>query len=284
MTPTDQTAPHTHGSVPLERLSLLISLVVVGLAISRVLDLPPRVFEFSVLGSRATIVLSGAWLFAIVLAVLTATGVESIHRSHPRVHLLNTGYTAIMWILPCLLVGLAALILPFFTEFFPYGLAFILITAGLLTLVILAEYRTIDANDSLYAISRLGLNLAGYALALILFWSVYNVKARSLLSAPIIGVVSGLIALELLRGNEAGVRRTWLYSLVIGLMMGEVLWAMNYWSVNGLVAGLVMTALFYILVSAAQQYLWGHLSWWMLVEFTLVLVVVALLVSRFAPF
>ena len=283
MLSSDSTSVSASHRAPLERLSLLVSLVVVGLAISRVLDLPPRVFEFSVLGSRATIVLSGAWLFTLVLAVLTATGAESIHRSHPRVHLSNTRYTAILWVLPCLLVGLATLILPIFSGFFPYGLVFILITAGLLTLIILAEYHTIDASDTLYAISRLGLNLAGYALALILFWSVYNVKARSLLSAPIIGILSALVALELLRGNEAGVRRTWLYSIVIGFIMSQVLWVMNYWDVNGLIAGLVMTALFYVIVSAAQQHLWGHLSWWMLVEFAIVIAVVGLLVFRFVP-
>lgn len=284
MSLSEPTLPRASHTAPLERLSLLISLVVVGLGMSRVLDLPPRTLEFSVLGSRATITLSGAWLFAIVLAVLTATGVESIHRSHPRVHLSQTRYTAILWILPALQVALAALILPFFSAVFLYGFVFILLAAGLLTVIILAEYHTIDASDALYAISRLGLNLAGYALALILFWSVYNVKARSLLSAPIIGTVSALVALELLRGNEAGVRRTWLYGAAIGLMMGEVLWAMNYWNVNGLFAGLVMTTLFYVLVSTAQQYLWGHLSWWMLAEFALVILIVAFLAFRFAPF
>lgn len=269
------------AEIPVERVSLLISLVVVGLTISLVLDLPSRVVDFSLLGSRATFIFSGAWLFAILLATLTATGVESIHRTHPRVHHAHTQYSAILWVLPSLLVALAALAIPSFATIKPLGFAAVLLTAVLLNLVILGEYHTIEMEDRAYSISRLGLNLATYALAFVLFWPLYLLKLRAIMSAPVIVVVSTLLALELLRGTEVRVSRTWLYAFTVGLAMGELLWAMSYWSVSGLFAGVLLTVAFYILTSAAQQYLWGYLSRAMVLEFAAVVIIVLFLLLRF---
>src|SRR5207253_644557 len=91
----------TSTRLPLEQLSLLVGMDVLGLTLSLLLVLPERKIEFGFLGSDATLVLSGPWLFAILLSVMTAAGVESIMRAHPRVHLSETQYTAILWILPC---------------------------------------------------------------------------------------------------------------------------------------------------------------------------------------
>src|ERR1700687_3680652 len=102
--------------LPFEQLSLLVSMNVLGLTLSLLLALPIRTFPIRFLGSDASIVLSGPWLFAILLSVMTAAGVESIMRAHPRVHLSETPYTAILWILPCILVGGTALTLPLLRD------------------------------------------------------------------------------------------------------------------------------------------------------------------------
>src|SRR5581483_6816405 len=168
--------------LPLEQLSLLVGMDALGLALSILLVLPERTYTFPILGSQAGIVLSGPWLFAILLSVLTAAGVESIMRAHPRVHLSETPYTAILWILPCLLVAGAALILPVFRDSAVLSFLTIIVTAGLLVLVVLGEYLTVDLQDSSYAFARLGLNLAVYLAALALFQTIYAFKLRSILS------------------------------------------------------------------------------------------------------
>ncbi|TAH52538.1 MAG: hypothetical protein EYC68_07120 [Chloroflexota bacterium] len=272
--------PRTTRRLPLEQLSLLAGMNVLGLTLSLLLVLPERTYELTILGSQANVVFTGPWLFAILLSVMTAAGVESIMRAHPRVHLSETPYTAIMWILPCLVVAGAALILPLFRDSAPFAF-FTIAAAGLvLALVVIGEYLTVDLQDPAYAFARLGLNLAVYLAALALFVTIYAAKLRSILSAPMIGIAAALLALELLRASEADVRRTWLYAATVGLGLGEALWAMNYWNVNALLGGVVLLVVFYLLTGLAQQYLFGKLTWRTLVEFAVVILLVAFIVFR----
>jgi len=266
--------------IPFEQLSILAGMNVLGLTLSLLLVLPSRTIEFAVLGSQASLVFSGAWLFALLLSVMTAAGVESIMRSHPRVHLSATQYTVILWILPCILVAGAALTLPLLRDAAP--LAFLTIAgAGIfLVLVVLGEYLSIDLQDRAYAFARLGLNLAVYLAAFALFQAIYAFKLRSILSAPLIGLVAALLALELLRSSEQDVRRTWLYAATIGLAMGEALWAINYWNVSAAVGGLTLLIGFYLLTGFAQQYLLRKLNWRTVLEFILVTALVIFIIVR----
>jgi hypothetical protein len=256
----------------------------VGLTVAFVLELPGRTFEFTFLGSEAAVFVSGTWLFALVLVALTAAGVEAIARAHPRVHLSVTQYTFILWILPCIIVLSATVILPAFTTLRGLGMVGIAFTGVLLTVVVTAEYHTIDLRDRNYAAAHLVLNLAAYLAALFVFTTLYALKLRTILSAPMIGVVSGLLALELARGSESDVGRTWLYATAIGLAMGEVLWAMNYWIIGPFAGGVLLLLIFYILTGIVQQHLAGHWRRWMLLEFATVVVVAILLLYRFKAF
>lgn len=266
--------------LPFEQLSLLVSMNVLGLTLSLLLALPTRTFPISFLGSDASIVLSGPWLFAVLLSVMTAAGVESIMRAHPRVHLSETPYTAILWILPCILVGGTALTLPLLRDSAQLSF-FTIVGAGiLLALVVLGEYLTVDLQDPVYAFARLGLNLAVYLAALGLFQAIYSFKQRSILSAPLIGIVAALLALELLRASESDVRRTWLYAATVGLGLGEAIWALNYWNVSSFFGGVTLLLIFYLLTGFAQQYLFGKLNWRTALEFVIVTVLIVLVVVR----
>ncbi len=264
--------PRRPVPAPVERLSLLISLYLVGLSISLLLDLPSRAFDFSFLGSQATLILSGSWLFALLLTALTAAGVESIMRAHPHVLMSETRYTAILWVLPCVLAMASALIVPAIPGSRLYALAGIGVAGVLMILVILGEYYTIDFYDPAYSFARLGLNLATYLLALLIFITIYGLRVRSILSAPITGILSALLALELLRGSEADVRRTWLYAAATGLAMGEAIWAINYWNVSTLAGSVSLLLIFYVITGVVQQSLWNRLNWRVLLEFGAVII------------
>ncbi|MBI4674655.1 MAG: hypothetical protein HY741_23670 [Chloroflexi bacterium] len=266
--------------MPMEQLSLLVGMNVLGLTLSLLLVLPARTFNFAILGSQASLVFSGSWLFAMLLSVMTAAGVESIMRAHPRVHLSATQYTVILWILPCILVAGTTFILPLVRDSAPFAFLTIVGAGVLLVLVVMGEYLTIDLQDSAYAFARLGLNLVVYLAALALFQTIYAFKLRSILSAPFIGIFAALLALELLRASEADVRRTWLYAATVGLALGEALWALNYWNVNPLLGGVTLLVLFYLLTGFAQQYLMSKLSWRTALEFAIVAAFVAFVVLR----
>lgn len=266
--------------LPLEQLSLLAGMSVLGLTLSLLLVLPARTINFAFLGSQAGVVFSGALLFALLLSVMTAAGVESIMRAHPRVHLSATQYTVILWILPCMLVAGTTLVLPLLRDSAPFAFLTIVGAGVLLVLVVIGEYVTIDLQDPAYAFARLGLNLVVYLVALALFQTIYALKLRSILSSPIIGIFAALLALELLRASEADVRRTWLYAATVGLALGEALWALNYWNVTPLLGGVTLLVLFYLLTGFAQQYLMHRLNWRTVLEFAIVTAFVIFILSR----
>ena len=265
-------SPTPSRHTPLDRLSLLTSLVLVGLTFSLILDLPAQRVAFSFLGSDASLTISGAWLIALLLAALTAVGVNSIARQHPRVHLADTRYIFILWILPAAIVVTATMLLSF-ADVRAYGISALILVAlagASLVAAILGEYLTIDLNDRAYSAARLGVNLAFYLVALILFATVYSLKVRSLFSAPAIGLAAGLLALELLRSSETEFWRTWLYAATIGLAMAEIVWALNYWNLYGLIGGALLLVFFYAFSGLAQQYLWNRLNRIVFVEFALI--------------
>jgi hypothetical protein len=259
---------------PLDRLSLLTSLVLVGLTLSLILDLPSQRVDFSFLGSAASFTISGYWIIAVLLAALTAAGVNSIARTHPRVHLGETPYIFILWILPAVIVITATMILSLadVRVFGVYEMIGVVLAGTFLVAVVIGEYITIDLNDRWYNAARLGVNLAVYIAALILFATIYSWKLRSLYSATAIGIAAGLLALELFRGSESDLGRTWLYAAAVGISLGEIVWALNYWNLSGFIGGALLLIFFYAFTGIIQQYLWNRLNKIVFVEFTMIVV------------
>lgn len=281
----ESTSPVPSQFIPLDRLSLLTSLVLVGLTLSLILDLPAYHAEFSFLGSEASFTLSGMWLIALLLAGLTAAGVNSIARAHPRVHLIEARYIFMLWVLPALTVITATLLLSFadVRAYGVYALLLVIVAGVFFVATIVGQYITIDLSDRYYSVARLGLNLAAYLIGLILFATIYSLKIRSLYSAPAIGIAAGLLALELLRGSEAEFLRAWLYSAAIGLIIGEIVWALNYWNLSGFVGGAFLLIFFYAFAGLTQQYLWRRLNRIVFVEFAMIFVGAIILLFWLRP-
>ena len=265
-----------------DKLSVSVSLILVGLALSRFVELPEGrrlvSLSFTVLGSPLTLELSRTWLMAPLLAGLACAGTDSVLRSHP----LSQGSTFSFWILPGLATLLATIFLPR-APAWPYWLGGLALTGLFLSLIIVAEYRTVDPADPRYNLARLGLNVAAYLIALVLFALIYRIKARALLSATATAAGSGLLALELLRDTRQSPRRTGLYALIVGLVMGEVIWALNYWRMRSLTAGMSLLLTFYLLTGLSQQAVLGRLSRRVLLEFGLVALVGVALLLRLSP-
>jgi hypothetical protein len=134
------------------RLSLIVSFVLVGLTLSFILDLPSQRLELSFLGSEASFTVSGTWFIALLLAALTSAGVDSIARTHPRVHLADRRYLFILWIVPAMIVVAATVILAN-TSVRVYGLIGVILAGAFLVAAILGEYFTIDLSDRLYNVA-----------------------------------------------------------------------------------------------------------------------------------
>jgi hypothetical protein len=164
-----------------------------------------------------------------------------------------------------------------------YWLGGLALTALLLLLIAVAQYHTVDPTDPGYRLARLALNILAYLVALGLFILIYNSKARSLLSATTTAAVGSLLALEMLRGVHYNLRPTGLYALITGLALGQVTWALNYWTVGRLTGGLLLLLVFYLATGLSQEGLLRKLNRRTLVEFALVALVSLGLIIKYRP-
>jgi VanZ family protein len=263
-----------------ERASVVATLVVLGLILDVFMQLPTWTHEVTVLGSPLTISVSQTVLMAALLIGITCSGTDVIVRSHPTARRIEARYSFVTWTLPALTVLLATVLLPQAPTRL-YRLAGLVLTGLILTLVISAEYYTVDPSDRRYLAARLSLNAWAYLLALMSFVIIYSPKARSLLSATAVTVVATLLALELLRGAGRGFGRTALYALIAGLITGEIIWAMNYWRIGGVTGGLLLLLGFYVAAGLANQQLQDRLTRRVLIEYGVVALIGLVILLQF---
>jgi hypothetical protein len=260
-----------------DKLSVVVSLILLCLALLLIVELPTRALAFVVLGSPLTLRFSQNWLAAALLASMTCVGTASIIRLHPLSQEGKLSHTFVFWILPGLATLLATILLPQAPDRI-YSLGGLAVMGILLPLIIAAEYRTVDPSGPGYKAARLGLNFAAYLIALVLFALIHESKAHELLMAAAALVGSSLLALDLLQGTQQGLRRTGLYALIVGLVMGEIAWALSYLKVNSpsinsghrLTAGILLLLIFYLITGLSRQGLLKLLNRRILIEFAVV--------------
>jgi hypothetical protein len=286
-----------------DRASVLIWVVLMGLAAQRFLALPERSFTAILLGSPITLNITDNAILGVLLAALVASGTEAVLRAHPhslrshraasagglwgagdRVEWLNPGSRDhwVFWGLPIALTVVAVLLLPYAPSVVYWVIG--LITMGLaLGFSLAGIYYTVDPFQPGYRRARLGLNALTYAAALLLFLVVYRTRVRSIVSATEVMLVSGLLALELLRGSGRPTVLVALYAGITGLVLGQATWALNYWRLDSLTGGLVLMIGFYNAVGLAQHGLQGRIRRRVLLEYGLITVAALALIWEFAP-
>jgi hypothetical protein len=265
-----------------ERASAVATLVVLGLILAVFLEFPTRTYDLAVLGSPLTVNISQTALMAALLVGIVCAGTDSIVRSHPVARRIEARYSFVTWALPALTALLAAVLLPQAPTRL-YQMAGFVVTGLVLTAVISAEYFTVDPSDRRYLSARLSLNAWAYLVALISFILIYSPKARSLISATGITLISTLLALEFLRSAGRGFGRTALYAAIAGLCTGEIVWAMNYWRISGVTGGLILLLGFYVFTGLANQQLQDRLTRRVLLEYAVVALVGLAVLLRFGP-
>jgi len=280
-----------------DRASVMIWVVLVGLAAQRLLNLPARVVSTTLFGSPVTLTLTTNTILGALLAGLVASGTEAVVRAHPRqLDAMLPGQVAsrrglaanqlrhqwVCWALPIALTLVALLLLPLAPSRLYWSVELIF-TGVMLGLSMAGIYYTLDPFAGGYRRARLGMNALTYGVALVLFLVVYRTRVRSVVSATEITLLSGLLALELLRGSGRPILLIALYAAIAGLVLGESTWALNYWRLNSLTGGLVLLLLFYDIVGLSQEALQDRLNRRVLIEFSLVTIAALALIWHFTP-
>jgi hypothetical protein len=215
----------------------------------------------------------------VLLGGLAMSGTNAVIRLHPHLSTQRLSYMATFWPLPGLLVILATQALGLAPSPWIWG-ASLVVVGILLWFTILAEFHLVASPIGSFFWPRLWQQFIGYGLALAFFILIYQTRSRGALSATSVLLGSSLTSLALLRQRPEAIAKTWLFALVIGLSLGQVTWALNYWHAAALNAGLLLFLTFYILAGLTQQRLLGTLSRRVLWEFGAVALVMLVVIFQ----
>ncbi len=264
------------------RLSVLMAVLLLGSVLFRFIELPEQTWRLWPLGSPLEIHITGAWLLIVLMIGLVCTGTNLILHGHPHLNVHSGRPIYISWILPGLAAGLSAYLLARPASWLVW-LGELALAGIVVSLTISAEYVAVSPDAPGYSTARLLLNMLAYLFAFILFAVIYHVRARSLVSATLTLLTAMLLALDLLSVAEVPLRRIWPFVGVVGLIVGESTWALNYWQISAWAGGLFLLLIFYVVVNVAHQYLLERLKLSILVEFAVVAILVLLIILLRAP-
>jgi hypothetical protein len=269
----------------LEKITVVVAVAVLGVALAVNVRWP------------LVVLLVGA------LVVTVSAGLDLVLRGEARYR-----PTPDLFLLPAALVVGAVL----FLQLLSSGVAIVLGLAafgGLLFATFWAEHR-LRRGGADPRLAKLVLTVVGYVTAFALYTTVYQGKARTLISAPAIVLITVLLASRQFRlasqgdaspaGVPAGVpagaptaggpaeaegagpapwARALLYAAVVALATGEITWALNYWPLNGLFGGAFLLSAFYFLIGVLSHHLTGRLDRRLLAEYGAVAAAGTLLIA-----
>ncbi len=265
-----------------DRISVMGWAALLILVSGSLLTWPTRALTWQVLGSPMTLRIDQTLITSLLLIVVACSGTEAVIRCHPLALQGRLRHTWVHWGLPSSILVLAALLMPMMPSPI-YRVGSLFLAGLLLALAEVGAYHTADLTDPHYRLARVALNTVVYAVTLVLFLLVYRTRARSLISASLVMVISTLLALELLRGTQQRLSDIGLYAGVAGVLLGEATWALNYWRTTGYTAGLLLLLLFYLIVGLGQQSLMQRLTRRVLLEYALVALVGIALIALVKP-
>ncbi|MCS6848663.1 MAG: hypothetical protein RMN52_13235 [Anaerolineae bacterium] len=257
-----------HSSVA-NRILVLVALLALTPVLLLVVELPSRNASLTFLGSPLSINLNADSLLILFLPVLTIAGVDWVLRDHPDVRAGEVPFLFPFWMAPGLTALALALLLTRLTSW-PVWIAALLLGVVILGVLIVAEYYTIAPNTPAYPIARLTVTGLSYLIAFSLFTLIYSTRERSVITATGALLVAVALALDLLAPHIIGLRQATLFSLIVGWLVGQATWALNYWNVSNWSAGVVLLTVFYVSVGIAQQHFQERLSRSVLIEFAVV--------------
>ena len=263
-------------------LSVLSSLIALGYALARFLDLPTRLVETSLFGAEVTFHVSGYTIALLMVAAIIITGCDTLIRVHPRLREDAVGITPAIH---CIMPGMAAFVVGMLLRSSPMGLMWLFVLAlgvTFLTLLLITEYVVVDPSDGGFRSASLVLKMLSYGTSLILSsWLLGNDQV-AVFSAPITVVIFGVIAFRILVLHGASYRQAAINGSAIGLVLGECSWVMGNWTLVPVGAGMLLLTIFHLATGVVQNSLNQGIPRRILLEYGVIGVIAFGLVVKFA--
>lgn len=182
-----------------------------------------------------------SWVILAAIVILTSMGADLFTRDHPQVHarplwLVNLGFTVVelapgFWILPAMSVITSFAFFRLFSsglQMFAFVLA--LIATGVLLLAsLIAQHFSMDRQPEVRQIALMVLQGLALVMAFGLFSAIYFAHLRTLYSAVFVGSSGALLAYSQLQWTQTRANLS-LLSLMVGFILAQALWALNYWA------------------------------------------------------
>jgi hypothetical protein len=218
------------------------------------------------------------WILLVVVGIV-ALGTDGILREHPyAIRAQDMTWTAPLLFLPTLLALGAGLFLEDAVAGY-FVLPGVAISGLLLAAVLYGQHIAVDGYHSMYPTARFLLNLGTYLTAFALYAVVYAFDVSLVPAALTVGLVSLLLAVEVLREAEAHPVRVLVFSGVIGLIVAQARWALYFLPLESYLAGVLLLLVFYITSGLIQHHLNNDLRGAVTTEFVAITGVGVLIVA-----
>ncbi len=198
--------------------------------LARFINFPAQEIPIQLPGVYLPLSLNINSVVAVFVIGLTGSGVDWLLRGHPAI---ENKATYQHWLLPTLTawaIGITLLQQPLGPLWWGgFGLG-----SGILILVVVAEYITVDPSDIRRVPAMIGLTAVAFALYLVLAIVVRSRGARLFITVPTITLATGLISLRVL------------------LLQLQGRWAIAPTLIAMLIAGQITAALYYLPLSPVQ--------------------------------
>jgi hypothetical protein len=187
------------------------------------------------------------------VAVMIGMGTYLLGRSHPAFLAVGRAYTGTLWVPPVawFVAGAALLRLAPVGN----GLAPAAVATALLGAVLFAQHRELHLGAGNRRGAEFLVSLSVFVSAFALFGLLYEARGLGPAVAVATAVAAGLLASVPLRRAVADDQRTALYCALVGVVVGQVAWALTYWTAAGIVGGAFLLLLFYVLVGIGEAIL-----------------------------
>lgn len=227
-----------------DRLSILAATILLAYALASFIELPARQFAVQLPGVYLAVEFNIRMIAGLLVAGLTASGTDWLLRTHPTIHR-HSSFEH--WLVPALTAWTIGVPLSQISGAPQWWFGFIA-GGGLLMLVMVAEYITVDPDDVRQPIAAAGLTIVSFALYLILAIAFRFSGLRLFLILPPMGLSAWLVSMRTLHLRLHG-RWMFLQSGVVALVCTQIAAALHYLPLSPISYGLLLIAPAYALTS-----------------------------------
>ena len=230
-------------SIPTDRLSIISALIILNYALMPFIYSPEIPFNFSILGIIFDLQFKYANLMVLSASAFAAVGTYWLLHDHPLVDRTNS---FIHLILPTLVAGAMSIPLNVITIG-PAWWAVFALESVLIIFTLIAEYYSVDPENSLFALSKIILIPLAVSLLLLLSVSIRSADYRLYIEIFILGIAFAVIFVRLNALTTSTGKK--IKTLICTFLFIQILVICHYLPLTSIPFGLILTGFASFLIS-----------------------------------